>query len=218
MNPHLVRLLSLLSPSFPTGAFGYSYGLEAAFQTRALNDAEDLFEWIQSLAQYGSLRNDAILVAESWRAYPDQSRISIVEENAQAIAASSSRFKEQRSLGASFLTAVKAGYPLKTDMELPPLSLPVAVGAIFSSFETPLEDTLLAFAHTSVNGLIQAALRLAPIGQTKGVVLLAKLEPIIEALAADTIDATLDDLVTLTINADILSMQHEMLSSRIFLS
>ena len=69
-----------LSPSFPVGAFAYSHGLEWAVESGAVRDAASLRDWIGDLVTLGSARNDAILVAEAWRAARDATRLTGVHE------------------------------------------------------------------------------------------------------------------------------------------
>ena len=67
-------LLVWLSPAFPVGAFAYSHGLEWAHEAGDVIDFETCREWIADLLSYGSGRNDAILLAEAWRAVRDDNK------------------------------------------------------------------------------------------------------------------------------------------------
>src|SRR5690242_112084 len=55
----LYRLLAWISPSFPTGAFSYSHGLEAAAAAGELRDRASLEAWIATIIAHGSGRIDA---------------------------------------------------------------------------------------------------------------------------------------------------------------
>ena len=57
----LLRLLTWLSPAFPTGSFGYSHGLETAIREGAVTDARSLTGWIAALLEHGSGWTDAVL-------------------------------------------------------------------------------------------------------------------------------------------------------------
>ena len=61
-------LLAWLSPSFPIGAFAYSHGVEAAVEAGDIADAQTLGAWVRDLLEHGGGRNDALLLAASWRA------------------------------------------------------------------------------------------------------------------------------------------------------
>ena len=64
----VLRLLTWLSPAFPTGAFAYSHGLEWAVDAGVIRDGETLTEWMAAVIAHGSGRNDTILVRHAYRA------------------------------------------------------------------------------------------------------------------------------------------------------
>src|SRR5437588_988536 len=64
----LYRLLAWLSPSFPTGAFSYSHGLEAAAAGGAIHDRASLQTWIAAIVARGSGRMDADILRDAYRA------------------------------------------------------------------------------------------------------------------------------------------------------
>ena len=81
-----------------------------------------------------------------------------------------------------------------------------------------LDAALAAYLHAFTSNLVQAALRLVPLGQSDGVATLAALEPVILEQAARASASTLDDLGGCTILSDIASMKHETQYSRVFRS
>jgi urease accessory protein UreF len=64
----LYRLLAWLSPSFPTGAFSYSHGLEAAAAAGAVHDRETQQSWIAAIVAQGGGRIDADILCDAYRA------------------------------------------------------------------------------------------------------------------------------------------------------
>jgi urease accessory protein len=207
-----------MSPSFPIGGFGYSYGLEAAFSAQALENDNDLLIWIKGLIAFGSIRSDAILLLESQRIGIDAEDLAHIQENAEALCSSEVRLLEQYALGRSFVEAVTDAYEIDLSTLPEPICVSVAVGAVAARFNIPQRDSVIGFTHNTINALIQAALRLAPIGQRRGLKVLSQLEPLIEEMADELSDATLEDLNASALIADTLAMQHETLKSRIFLS
>jgi len=218
MTQRLTRILTLMSPSFPIGGFGYSYGLEAAFNAKILENDTDLLAWIKGLMAFGSIRSDAILLSESRLADIGERDLVHIQENAEALCSSEVRLSEQYALGASFVEAVTDAYEIDLSALPRPICLPVALGAVSAKFNITQKDAVTGFAHNTVNTLIQAALRLAPIGQRRGLKVLSKVEPMIEDLADEVSEATLDDINASALIADMLAMRHETLNSRIFLS
>jgi urease accessory protein UreF len=62
-----VMLSHWLSSAYPTGAFAYSHGIEAAMTDGLVTTPEALEGWIEDILSFGSGRNDAIMFCEAWR-------------------------------------------------------------------------------------------------------------------------------------------------------
>ena len=212
----LIRLQTWLSPAFPTGAFSYSHGLEAAIANGWVCDKATLTEWLWDLLTSGPGWNDAVLLAESWRCVGDPETLAEIAELAEAMGFSAERYLETTAQGKAFQEAAKAWVNISTLSSDCPL--PAAVGAVAGSLEVDLEQTLSAYIHAYVSNQIQAALRLMKLGQQGGVEILAQLEAEIIETAHRAASSTLDDLGSNTFTADIAAMQHERLPSRIFQS
>jgi urease accessory protein len=213
----LLRLMSWLSPVFPTGGFAYSAALEQAVKDGAVTDAESLKNWISALLDRGSQWNDAVLFAESWRSAADAAAIAEVAELGRAMAASAERFRETTDQGSAFVDAAANWFETDT---LPPRGSPlcIAVGAACGLQSIPLPDGLAAYLHAFVTNQLQAAIRLSLVGQRGAAALLADLEPVVADIANRAAGTTRDDLGSCTILADIAAMKHETMEPRLFLS
>jgi urease accessory protein len=172
----LIRLMIWLSPSFPVGGFAYSGGLEAAAAEGHVSGAGDLTAWLEVLLGAGSLRNDAILLAEAHRAFDDTGRLSEVAALAAARAGSAERYHEAVNQGDAFLAAASA-WPQPVLSRLGAgTAYSVAVGAVAAANGVALAETLLAFLQAQCAQLVSAAIRLGVIGQRQAVAILAWLE------------------------------------------
>jgi len=212
----LIRLMTWLSPAFPVGSFNFSHGLEQAIATEKVVDAASLESWIAALIDHGSIWNDAVLMAESWRQARDGAPLDPVAELAEALASSAERHFETMTQGRSFLTAARA-WQLPALAALPDaVAFPVAVGAATGAAGIALSDALAAFLHAFASNQVQCALRLLALGQTGGVATLSTLEPVLAAAALRASQSTLDDLGASTLNGEIVALQHETLATRIF--
>ena len=212
----LLRLMTLFSPVFPVGGFAYSHGLEQAVHENFIKNAEDLFNWLDDLLIHGSLHNDAVLIAEAWRSTDQGKSIIALVEIANANAASKERFLEIDLQGRAFCKAVAHTGFLKEIYEA--LPYPVAVGVLGHQLEISLSSVLTAYLHTFLSNLVQAAIRLVPLGQSDGVKTMAKLEKTILAITENSDKLTLDNLGSCCFLSDIMAMRHETLYSRIFRS
>ncbi len=211
-----LRIMTLLSPSFPVGAFSYSHGLEQAVTDGLVNDQIELGGWIAALLKHGAGWNDAVLLAESHRRARNGEELREVIELAEALAGSKERHLEQQSQGAAFISAALAGGMDAPESLGDEAAYAVAAGAIAALQEIDLECVLAGYLHAFASNQIQGAIRLGVLGQAGGVAALTGLEPLITDIARRAADTTLDDLGSCAIIADIMSMRHENLYSRIF--
>lgn len=228
----LLRLMTWLSPAFPVGAFAYSHGLERAIHDGVIADRENLVAWISDLVQRGSGWNDAVLLAEAWR----NAGGDPVAELAEALAGSRERHMETTLQGEAFLNAIEswavsrstfasatsaspdAELQVRPSQDSARASYPVAVGQIAAINRIDLESTLAAYLHAFTSNLIQASMRLVPLGQRDGVAAIAALEPVILETARRAALSTLDDLGSATFMSEISAMRHEVQYSRVFRS
>jgi urease accessory protein len=217
-NGALQRLLVWLSPAFPVGSFAWSQGLETAITGGAVNDTAALMDWIGGQVAHGSLRTDAILLAEAYRGHADGAVLSGIADLALALTPSSERHLETTQTGEAFATAARA-WPSDVYARLPrPCPYPVAVGAIAAAHEIPLADTLTGYLTAAVHSQISVAVRLVPLGQTAALQVMAALERPISGLAETAATETLDAIGGIAYAADIAQMRHETLDVRIFRS
>ena len=212
----LLRLMTLFSPVFPVGGFAYSHGLEQAVHENFIQNAEDLFDWLDALANHGSLHNDAVFIAEAWRSTDQEKSIIALVEIANANAASKERLMEIDLQGAAFCKAI-------TEMEVSnkiykALPYPIAVGVLGYRLEIKLPSLLMAYLHAFISNLVQAAIRLVPLGQSNGVKTMARMEERVLSLVMQSGKLTLDNLGSCCLLSDIMAMRHETLYSRIFRS
>lgn len=209
-----------LSPAFPTGAFAYSHGLEAAIAEGWVTNAETMRDWVAALLLYGSLYNDLVLGAEAFRAVGagDLERLTSVAELATALCGTSERRLEVLGIGAAFLAA--AGPWLEPAPTSWPAEMPyaVGVGAVAARSGLGLETTLAVLAGALAHGLVSAATRLVPLGQRDAVTALRDLEPVAFEAARQAAESDLSALGSATLLSEIAAMRHETLKTRLFRS
>jgi len=221
----LLPLFAWLSPAFPVGAYAYSHTLEWAVAAGDVTDEKSLAAFLADLLTQGFVRSDGILLAHAHRAAVAGDCAALAEVNALAVAlAPSAELRlETCQQGRSFLDAVRAAWPgAALDGIVAPLTgevaYPVAVGLAAGAHGLPLGATLEAFLLATVQNLVSAAVRLAPIGQTAGTRVVAGRAASIGALAADIPALTLDDIGSATFRADLGSFRHETQYTRLFRS
>lgn len=216
-DPALLRLLTWLSPAFPTGAFAYSQGLEWAVEAGDVTDRESLCEWVRDVLRHGAGRGDCILVRHAHRAALDAAALEELAALAMATAPCRERQLETLGQGNAFvLAAAPWRGNLLAGVEQAPY--PVALGALAGACGVAEDDAALGFLQASAGNLVSAAVRLVPLGQSAGLAVLAALEADFLHVADCTRDATLDDLGTACFRADLAAMRHETQYTRLFRS
>jgi urease accessory protein len=211
----LLRLLTWLSPAFPTGGFAYSHALEWSVDTGDVTNEAELIGWLDDILNHGALWSDAILLRHAYRAAPAE--LPELARLATALGPSLERRLETLAQGAAFRQAAKPWpAPVLEKWGDAPLPYPIAIGVLAAAQNIHEGDTVLAFLHAAIANLISAAVRLVPLGQSAGLRAQAALEAAILAVAGLTQTATLDDLGTASWRSDIASMRHETQYTRLF--
>lgn len=208
----LLTLARWLSPSFPTGGFAWSHGVEAAVRDGAVRDAEGLFEWLDALLRFGAGRTDAILMAAAHGA--QGAELAGVADLACALAPSRERRAEALGQGAAFAATLRALH----GWDLPDLPLPVALGRAARLGGLPVRPVAAVALQGAATTLVQAAQRLMPLGQTAAQGVLLRLAPVCEGVAAEAAALSPEDIGSCAWAIDVASMRHEALEPRIFRS
>ena len=205
----LLLLLNWMSPAFPVGSFAYSHGQEWAIAEGGLRDGDTVESWIAALLRSGSGWNDAVLFARCW--HGDAEELNAL---ALALAGSAERYAETTDLGRNFAMAAAvwtgAAVPERA------IAYPIAAGSACKAMGVGQEQAIAAYLQGFASALVSVAVRLVPLGQTRGLQALRNLMPVIAETAARATAATLDDLGSNAIAAEIAAMKHETLETRIF--
>lgn len=220
----LYRLMTWLSPAYPIGAFCHSSGIEWAVEAGWIFDRASTLSWLETLLRDGASWNDAVLFRHAHRAAREQNcaQLRAVAELAAAAHPAAERRQEQLSQGAAFRrAAVQSGTAPDILREFEgDLAYPVAVAVVAAAYAIPVTFALTAFLQSSVTNLVSAAQRLVPIGQTDAQMIIAALQPTVDAVgrrAAALGDGDpFDALGSATLLADLAAILHETQYTRLF--
>ena len=224
----LLRLLSWLSPAFPSGSYVYSHGLEWAVEAGDVDDRETLVEWLGSDLRHGSGRNEAIFFVEAWRSgvRDDQAKLFEIAELAGAFRGTGEFALESSQQGIGCLSTLRRVWPddlldrlweFLGERSVPPASA-VVHGVASARAGVPADLALPAFLQSYVANLVTAGVRLIPLGQTDGQRAIAGLEQAVLAATEEAMRATIDDLGSAAFMVDLASMAHETQYTRLFRS
>lgn len=224
----LYRLMTWLSPAFPTGGYSYSHGIEYAVDAGVILDRQTLSAWIASAVLRGAGRTDGLLLAAAYRGSQaaDLDALLRIAEFASASRSTSELGLESSAQGRAFAVAVEVAWP--TDMLATldrrlaaigcSLTHPVAVGVAAASQRVPIEAVLQAYLHSFAGNLVSAGIRLIPLGQSDGVRAMGDLEAAVLRSASESLQGTLEEFGTATPMIDWASACHETQYTRLFRS
>jgi urease accessory protein len=224
----LLRQQTWLSPAFPTGAYSYSHGLEWAVEAGHIHDRESLVDWLEADLCYGSGRNEAIFFNEAWRSASeeDQARLLQVAELAAVFRSTSEFALESVQQSIACLATLRHVWgdrlldwlsEMLRKLNLAP-ALAVILGVRAATQRVPANLALPAFLQSLIANLVNAGMRLLPLGQTDGQRALAQLEQAVLVATAEAKQASLEDLGSAAFMVDVSSMAHESQYTRLFRS
>jgi urease accessory protein len=230
----LLRLLQLVSPALPVGAFSYSEGLEALQQAGGLGSADALQAWLQAELQRGSVAIEAAalsgltLLIAGLRKGEAGAAAALAERDGWLLAqreAAEVR-AQQRQMGCSLLQLLNdlcgpllpPGSPAGCALLLRTLSWPAAYAwaGVCAQLASPQLEQAYLYGWTA--NQISAAVRLVPLGPTEGQRLQWQLAPLIAARAEQLAAADPASLWSGAVGAGLAQLQHAELYSRLFRS
>ncbi|SFE74431.1 urease accessory protein [Sulfitobacter brevis] len=203
-----LTLVQWLSPSYPIGAFAYSHGLEWAVDAQQVTDRETLQAWLETVLRHGAGRTDALFLCAAYRTED----VTDVDAHARAFAPSAERLRETVLQGEAFSRATRDIW----NIDMPVMTYPVAVGFAARLHGLPLDQTMQVFLHGFISNLAAAGMRLIPLGQTDGQIVIKELAATCIEIADAAMKGSLEDLSSTAFLSDIASMRHETQYSRIF--
>jgi len=224
----LYRLMTWLSPAFPVGAYSYSHGIETAVEAGLVRDADTLARWVETVVTFGSGRMDATVFRLTYAAVAagDTAAFEDAAERGALYRGTAELALESNAQGEAFLGTVAAAWPLSGlavwQGRLDTASYPVAVAMVAALAEIDEAAALGAYLTAFAGNLVNAGVRLIPLGQTDGQKALAKLEAPVTA-QVETTCATDTETLTADFGAaipmvDWTSAAHETQYTRLFRS
>lgn len=223
----LYRLQTWLSPSYPTGGFSYSHGLEWAVETGSVAGLEDLLEYVETALCRGGGWVDAVLFAHIWSVASGSREWSTLHdliELAGAFRSSAETALESRQQGSAFLQVTRRAWPhpfidfFAEAWDQRPLAHCAAVALSCAAHDIALAPALHAYLHAFAANLVSAGARLIPLGQTDAQIAMARLSPVIARVGQQAPLTGLDDLGTAAPVMEIGSLLHETQYTRLFRS
>lgn len=218
----LTRLLQLVSPALPIGAFAYSQGLEQAVADGAVSNEGEAADWALGLLEHSLGTLDLPILSRMILAAKSGQTEVLARWSVWLLASrpTAEMRAEDRQLGAALARTLEAigvetasGWSERDDVTQAAM-FAVAVAA----FRIPTEVALCGFAFAWSELVAGAAVRLVPLGQSAGQRLIAAAGERIPEVVARALTLADDELGTAAPGQAIASALHETLYSRLFRS
>lgn len=224
-NPAMLfQLLRFSSPSLPIGGFAWSQGLESAIDLGWLKHEEDLHGWLLAMLEQGFANQELPLLLRMLGGGDgaEQGRDALVYWNdlSLALRESAELRLEDVQMGRAFLQLalsldINGAKSWAAEKEIGYLA---AFALACGHYSIDFEAAATGYIWSWLDNQIAAAIKLFPLGQTSGQLLIEQLAPVITAVL-DTAKQVADDDVGISLQGQVMaSMLHESQYSRMFRS
>ena len=223
----LLPLLQLASSALPVGAYSYSEGIEALVEAGRLVDRAALETWMVQELQWGAIRVEAAVMARAYRACQAEDWESVSDWNYWLSAARETEELRLQSLqmGRSLIRLLQDLHVLETqasflqkDLQKEGCHFAIAFALAAARWKIDLRSAMLGYLHSWATNLMNAGVKLIPLGQTAGQQLLLHLQPVIQRAVEVVLTLPDEDLISCSWGLSLASMQHETQYSRLFRS
>lgn len=223
----LLQGLRVIDSFFPSGGFGFSFGLEAAVQGGMVRTGTDLNRYVIQYLEGGVGTCEAVALARVHEAVSQHRLRLIVDTDLELDAMKLCKDTREAScqMGRSIL---RMGLDHHEPSSFPgqvheaiisgqcPGHLVTVLGITLGSARWTRPETIAAFLYQTVVGFVSSSLKLLPIGQHEGQRLLAGWASLINTISHQVTPAMA--MTSWTPLHDIFAMRHSRLSSRLFRS
>jgi len=218
----LLRLMQLISPSLPVGAFTYSQGIEWCVEAGWLNDADRLEQWLSDLLQTSVQDLEIPILQRMMQAWSDGDTASLQYWSELSMAS-----RETAELRMEEKNRAYALFRLLSSLELVEVTRYESLikssqtaGYSFASvaWDIPPHQACLGYVWSWLENLVIAAVKLVPLGQTDGQKILMHLSSQVDEVIKRATQLSDDEIGCSSPALAIASAQHETQYTRLFRS
>lgn len=231
-SPSLLHLLQLVSPALPVGAYSYSEGIEALVQANCITTAAMLEHWLIQELRYGAIRLETAVLTRIYKAATTNQlhKLNYWNQWLSAFRETEELREQSWQMGRSLVRLLQAlqqnsaeaqkvsGLDMWIEACGEPCNFVVAFGLAAADRQIDIHSATLGYLHSWAGNLVNAGVRLIPLGQTQGQQLLLNLYPQLEQTVNQILHLEDEELWNCSWGMAIASMNHETLYSRLFRS
>lgn len=217
----LLRLLHLVSPALPVGAYAYSQGLEYAVQAAWVHDEAGAGDWLLGLAWRGLGSLDLPVLLRLHGAWTARERAAALRWNERLLAARETREAraEDLHLGRALARILAdLGQDEARELAGAPLAFATAFALAGAHWNIGARALLGGYLWSWAENQVLAAVKLVPLGQSAGQRLLHRLIGEMPALLERSLALPDERIGSATVSQVLASALHETQYTRLFRS
>lgn len=223
---HLLYLMQFAGGTFPSGGFSQSWGLETYVSQGKVKDEETFMEFAEVYMETTVSACEGPLVAESHRLAQcrDIEKIKELEELSRAVKVTREGRESSIRMGKAFMRITSDIIDDECLSEIRNLygsgsiSYPVIYGLVCGRLGLDVKESVEAFVFSTMNALVQSAVKLIPLGNTQAQGALLKLYPAMEESVMKSLETPVDEISNFCPGLDISGILHEYLPTRLYMS
>lgn len=174
----LLKLLHLVSPALPVGAYAYSQGQEYAVDAGWVSSAEALEKWLSGIMQFGLGRLDLPVLERCYTAWQQGDHRQLRHWNQWVFASRETRelLLEDQQLGLALARLLKSLHIPGVDLAFPSGPSFITMFALAGQqWQIPFSALSYGFTWAWLENQIAVATKTIPVGQTQAQHLLINL-------------------------------------------
>ncbi|HEY9849480.1 MAG TPA: urease accessory protein UreF [Leptolyngbyaceae cyanobacterium] len=222
-NLALLSLLQLTNSALPVGAYSYSEGIESLVEKGVISDRQSLQHWLEEELRYGAIRLETWLMLRGYQSAKLIDLHTLEYWNAWASAARETEELREQSwqMGRALSRLLQKLQPELSSVfsqlnQNCNYAIAFAIAAVH--WQISPDVAAIGYLHSWATNLVNAGVKLIPLGQTAGQQLLLDLHPYIISTTEKLLVLDDDQIGTCGWGLSLASMTHENQYSRLFRS
>lgn len=221
-NPSLLYLLTISNPNLPIGGFTYSQGIESAIEYGWIKNTDDAYDWILSQLKTNIKYTDIVMLWQLNSAYHKQD-IELCKNLSQILLAcrESKELRDEELCRGKAFVSILENLNLEINEKLLDLvAKNHLLGYIIYAyhFHIPIQDLSFSYAWNWLESQVLAVVKILPLGQSSGQLLLHKLLESVADILQDIAEIDISKVGYSQFSLAVISSKHEYQYSRIFRS